>query len=316
MALVTGPLLSLGATGKFARSLLYQGSIRGPIARRLGGPRPDPTLDQIVQQRIVAGSIIGWHAVHGNALFDAQWHALRKRMPKQWTDYSFWEMSVIKLAARTAGTGFCMSFEAAPSGAVKLTAIDSATGLAPSDTVMTQLWRGTSPDTMAITQQFRLSNSIITLPSELLPGQALYYKMTRLGIPASGLALITYQPPPPNLILNGSFQDTDHWTLEDYYTVSGNALHWSPPGYSHKKCWQSVPALVDGRSYHVTVRLLTRIDWISSRITIGATPSGEMYPPGDYAWDVTAGSTGIVAVDSTGDGSSASWTDLSVIANS
>jgi hypothetical protein len=306
MPLLTGPLLSLDAKGKFLKNYVFQGTIRGPTFRRLGKNRPPPTTAQIAQQTIVAGSITAWHVIENNATFRAQWRELLRTIRGQHSDYSEWERSAITLATKTPGRGFVSSIKANWEGGLIMQTINCMTGAPATDTAFSQLWMGTTPNNMTIKENVQISGATMTFIGELLPGQTRYIRLTRGGIPASGLAIITYVGPMPNLIVNGTFDATPPWTLGLYYSISGGTLNRNWTSYSKDWTTQAIPTLIPGHEYLMKCNLVSYYGYQEGQMYLGGNKSVSMDHLGQNVATITCGASNLAGIQSVGDPSA--WT--------
>jgi hypothetical protein len=280
MPLLTGPLLSLGAKGKFLQELVFQGTIRGPTLRRLGRKRPPPTPAQIAQQQIVAGSILSWHTIAGDQRFQSQWSRLLQTIRGQHSNYSEYERSAITLATQSGGTGFVKSIRASWNGALYCEAIDVITAGAPTDTAFSQLWYGDTPSTMTIKENHQVTGGTFTLNYELLPGETKWFKFTRAGIPASGLVQITYQGPKTNLVHNGGFTDQTYWQLGQACQITANMLQFHATASGGSSVVQTLTGFTPGKYYDFELLALENTGYAPCAMYAGGYPVMSWSTPG------------------------------------
>jgi len=309
MPLLTGPLFSVSARGKFNKSLVYQGTIRGPTLKRLGGPRPPPTAAQITQQDIVRAAVLAWHQYQTLAAFRDQWALLYAHPPAHQCQYTMFQRDAIRLMTASGPTSFATNLRTTWNGGLYVTAYDLVTGGAAADIAGTEVWSGTTQDTMLSRGLMTLSALITTWPAFATPGTTLYVDLRRNGIPASGRALITFVSYPPNMLSNPGFTTDTIWAKGTGWTISGGLARFaSIPGRS---AWitQDVSALLPRRSYRVKGTWVTKGCPSECRFQLGGTTGPSYDTTGTAEIDLTSGTNKTVGLTMYGQGTGENTVD-------
>lgn len=124
MAKVIGPLLSVGAKGKIAKVMYYQGSVSGTVVRRLPRQPQITNAYQLQKQIWYADAVAHWHLLsdtqrelwnnyqdgRGNVgyhAFISQYlrHLISETLPWKLPDGTLWEAEI----GKTAIAGFAIA---------------------------------------------------------------------------------------------------------------------------------------------------------------------------------------------------------------
>jgi len=193
MAKLKAPLLSLGATGKLASTLVFSTWKGLKTAREYVVPANPQSAAQTTQRTLFADMVASWRNYFTDATMRTAWNLAAQVGSKVQSGFNAAISAMTQIAASDPDASFAQS--AAAVGAASQNVAwtmknvdDGATGDESGDF---EVWVGTAPDSLLLNGTAAISGGTITSADLGDEGDVVYAQIRKDGHPRSGIGVYT-----------------------------------------------------------------------------------------------------------------------------
>ena len=192
MARITGPLLSLSASGKIA-DVLVASTWKGiPVMRQYVKPSNPRTTAQVAQRDIMTACVNAWRNTFTNTIMRTAWNRLALLLSDTMSGFNAYTRNATKAAVVHADSSFALSCTAIAGKFVEFVVKNLDDGATGDEAGNFEIWYGSNPDSLLLLQSVAIAAGKVTATSVLgATSDIRYVKIRKGSLDRSGIAQVT-----------------------------------------------------------------------------------------------------------------------------
>lgn len=191
MARITGPLLSLSASGKIA-DVLVASTWKGiPVMRQYVKPSNPQTEGQVAQRDCMSACVSAWRNYFTNATGRTAWNRLALLLADTMSGFNAFVRNATKIQIDNPDASFANVGAAKAGKFVEFTMLNLDDGAAGDEAGNFEIWAGSTPDGLLLSQSVAIAGGKVTGTKVLgAADDVRYAKLRKDSQDRSGIAAI------------------------------------------------------------------------------------------------------------------------------
>ena len=191
MAKVRTPLLSFGARGQLAKTLVFTPWKGLDNVREYVVPANPNTADQVTQRTLFAANVLGWRTYFVNALQRAAWNRLASALKTPMSGFNRAMQAMNLIVSSDADASFALSSAAAAGNTLDVTMINADDGAQGDEAGNFEVWVGNSPTSLLYLETQAIAAGVISTSDLGDLDDVKYVELRKGGSSRSGIMKVT-----------------------------------------------------------------------------------------------------------------------------
>jgi len=188
MARITGPLLSLSASGKIA-DVLVASTWKGiPVMRQYVKPSNPQTEAQVAQRDAMTACVAAWRNIYTATAMRTGWNRLALLLADTMSGFNAFVRNAVQMIVTVPKASFATVIAATSGGKASITTKNIDNGATGDESGSFELWAGSTPDGLLLNQSVALAAGVVIGTNSLgATSDIRYVKIRKDGYDRSGI---------------------------------------------------------------------------------------------------------------------------------
>jgi len=191
MAKVRTPLLSFGARGQLAKTLVFTPWKGLDNVREYVVPANPNTADQVTQRSLFSDCVLSWRTYFTNAPQRASWNRLASAMKTPMSGFNRAMEAMLKICSSDADASFANGTVAAAGNTVDATMLNADDGAQGDEAGNFEIWVGTSATSLLYLETQAIAAGVISTSDLGDLDDVKYVDIRKGGYSRSGIVKVT-----------------------------------------------------------------------------------------------------------------------------
>jgi len=191
MSRTTAPLLSFGASGQIAKTMVASAWKGITYMRKYVVPANPKTAAQMAQRALVTAVVSGWKNYYTSAVARAAWNRSATNATKAMSGFNFYASQALKVAATDPASSFSNGVVAGAGNIATWTVLNLDDGIAGDEAGDFEIWKGLTVSGMVLFESVAIVAGEVISTDLGETDDVLFVKIRKGGYDRSGIAQIT-----------------------------------------------------------------------------------------------------------------------------